>query len=261
MNKPLTPTPMLEPTTQAFIDSLAGGQPIQTLAPAEARAVLSGVQKAAEVPLVDVQIKDVTLPLGPTGSVNIRVVRPAGGTGVLPAIIYMHGGGWVLGDRETHDRLIRELATGANAALGRIQIASRHADGLDAPTVAEQDRDSKAVSRPGDIQCLSLGNHVEGSRRMRVKAREDKRVAERYLFKRAHRGSFRALWSCRFHRPQQRIDADGREVGEGVRHCVGQNDPRPVADRATGVDHVGHVTLALGWIGVNQRFARPGDYF
>jgi acetyl esterase len=117
MNKPLTPTPMLEPTTQAFIDSLAGGQPIQTLAPAEARAVLSGVQKAAEVPLLDVQIKDVTLPLGPTGSVNIRVVRPAGGTGVLPAIIYMHGGGWVLGDRETHDRLIRELATGANAAL------------------------------------------------------------------------------------------------------------------------------------------------
>src|SRR5690349_12048370 len=90
MNKPLTPTPMLEPTTQAFIDSLAGGQPIQTLAPAEARAVLSGVQKAAEVPLLDVQIKDVTLPLGPTGSVNIRVVRPAGGTGVLPAIIYMH---------------------------------------------------------------------------------------------------------------------------------------------------------------------------
>ena len=69
------------------------------------------------MPLLDVQIKDVTLPLGPTGSVNIRVVRPAGGTGVLPAIIYMHGGGWVLGDRETHDRLIRELATGANAAL------------------------------------------------------------------------------------------------------------------------------------------------
>ena len=88
MNKPLTPTPMLEPTTQAFIDSLAGGQPIQTLAPAEARAVLSGVQKAAEVPLLDVQIKDVTLPLGPTGSVNIRVVRPAGGAGVLPSGAY-----------------------------------------------------------------------------------------------------------------------------------------------------------------------------
>jgi acetyl esterase len=108
---------MLEPTTQAFVDSLAGGQPIQTLSPTEARDVLSSVQKAADVKLPDVQIKDVTLQLGPTGSVDIRVIRPAGAMGVLPAIIYMHGGGWVLGDRDTHDRLIRELAAGANAAL------------------------------------------------------------------------------------------------------------------------------------------------
>jgi acetyl esterase len=108
---------MLEPTTQAFVDSLAGGQPIQTLSPTEARDVLSSVQKAADVKLPDVQIKDVTLQLGPTGSVDIRVIRPAGAMGVLPAIIYIHGGGWVLGDRDTHDRLIRELAAGANAAL------------------------------------------------------------------------------------------------------------------------------------------------
>jgi acetyl esterase len=117
MNKPMSPTPMLEPTAQAFVDGLTGGKPIQTLTPTEARGVLTSVQKAAEVKLLDVQIKDVALPLGPTGSVNIRVIRPAGAAGVLPAIIYMHGGGWVLGDRETHDRLIRELSTGANAAL------------------------------------------------------------------------------------------------------------------------------------------------
>lgn len=117
MNKLIQPTPILDPTAQAFVDGLAGGKPIPSLTPSEARDVLSGAQKAADVTLLDVQIKDVTLPLGPTGSVNIRVVRPAGATGVLPAIIYIHGGGWVLGDRETHDRLIRELATGANAAL------------------------------------------------------------------------------------------------------------------------------------------------
>lgn len=117
MNKPISPTPILDPTAGAFVEGLAGGKPIQTLTPAEARGVLTSVQNAAGVKLLDVQIKDVALPLGPTGSVNIRVVRPAGATGALPAIIYMHGGGWVLGDRETHDRLIRELATGANAAL------------------------------------------------------------------------------------------------------------------------------------------------
>jgi len=117
MNKLIPPTPALEPTAQAFVDGLSGGKPIQTLTPSEARGVLSSVQKAAEVKLAEVQIKDLALPLGPTGSTSIRVIRPAGATGVLPAIIYMHGGGWVLGDRETHDRLIRELAVGTNAAL------------------------------------------------------------------------------------------------------------------------------------------------
>jgi acetyl esterase len=109
--------PELEATTQAFVDGLAGGKPIQTLTPADARAVLSGVQKAAEVTLPDVQIKDVTLPVGPGGQTDIRVMRPAGATDALPVVIYMHGGGWVLGDRETHDRLLRELTSGIGAAV------------------------------------------------------------------------------------------------------------------------------------------------
>jgi acetyl esterase len=45
-------------------------------------------------------------------------VRPHGsGSRTLPAILYIHGGGWVLGDKETHDRLVRELANGAQATL------------------------------------------------------------------------------------------------------------------------------------------------
>ena len=100
----IIPTPVLDPVVMTFLDGLAGGKPIQSLSIADARGVLSGVQKAASVTLADVQIKDVTLPLGPTGSTNIRVVRPSDATAALPAIIYMHGGGWVLGDRDTHDR-------------------------------------------------------------------------------------------------------------------------------------------------------------
>ncbi|OEO28509.1 lipase [Devosia insulae DS-56] len=117
MHKGIPHPAELERSTQAFVDGLAGGKPIQTLTPLEARAVLSSVQQAANVTLPNVQIKDVTLPIGPTGQTNIRVIRPEGATGVLPVIVYMHGGGWVLGDRETHDRLIRELSIGANAAL------------------------------------------------------------------------------------------------------------------------------------------------
>jgi acetyl esterase len=117
MHKGIPHPAELELTTQGFVDSLTGGKPIPSLTPTEGRAVLAGLQTAAKIELPDVQIKDVALPVGPTGQTNVRVMRPMGATGVLPVIIYMHGGGWVLGDRETHDRLIRELTVGANAAL------------------------------------------------------------------------------------------------------------------------------------------------
>ena len=43
--------------------------------------------------------------------------QPPGAPGALPVIVYMHGGGWILGNAGTHDRLVRELAVGARAAL------------------------------------------------------------------------------------------------------------------------------------------------
>jgi acetyl esterase/lipase len=42
-------------------------------------------------------------------------------TGALPTVLYMHGGGWVLGNAGTHDRLVRELAVGAGAALAFVE--------------------------------------------------------------------------------------------------------------------------------------------
>ena len=51
------------------------------------------------------------------GDVRVRIVRPYDAAGTLPAILYMHGGGWVLGNADTHDRLVRELAVGARAAI------------------------------------------------------------------------------------------------------------------------------------------------
>ncbi|MFE5027853.1 alpha/beta hydrolase [Streptomyces sp. NPDC056656] len=59
----------------------------------------------------------ITVPGGPTGSVRVRIVKPAGATGTLPVILYIHGAGWVFGNAHTHDRLVRELAVGANAAV------------------------------------------------------------------------------------------------------------------------------------------------
>ncbi|MGO7947252.1 alpha/beta hydrolase, partial [Rhizobium ruizarguesonis] len=51
------------------------------------------------------------------GSIKLRLVRPEHSKGTLQVILYFHGGDWVLGDADTHDRLVREIATGAAAAV------------------------------------------------------------------------------------------------------------------------------------------------
>jgi acetyl esterase len=111
-----TAQPTLELHTQQFIDSLAGAPPIYTLSPADARSVLARAQ-SIPVGKPSAQVEDITLPVGPTGSVAIRIVRPVGAAEILPVVMYFHGGGWILGDRDTHDRLIREIAVGAEAAV------------------------------------------------------------------------------------------------------------------------------------------------
>jgi acetyl esterase len=117
----LSATPLaagqLEPATQDFIDSLAGAKPIYTLTPEAARAVLADAQQSVPVTLAPASVDDRVLNVGPRGRTNIRVYGPPAARGALPAVIYTHGGGWVLGDRETHDRLVRELTVGANAIV------------------------------------------------------------------------------------------------------------------------------------------------
>jgi acetyl esterase len=106
----------LESQTQRFVDSLAGAPPLYTLSPEDARGVLEKAQ-SIEVPKKPAEIEDKVLPVGPSGEVSVRIARPQGADGKLPAIVYVHGGGWVLGSSSTHDRLIREFANGARAAV------------------------------------------------------------------------------------------------------------------------------------------------
>src|SRR5216683_2231791 len=115
----------LEPNTLAFLKSLEalGGPPLYTLSPADARNVLVSVQKSSNVTKLPADIQDRAIPGGPTGEISLRIVRPQGMSGVLPAIMYFHGGGWVLGDKETHDRLVREIADGAQATVVFVDYA------------------------------------------------------------------------------------------------------------------------------------------
>ena len=106
---------VLEPASQAFVEATANPPFLYELTPDEARKVLDDVQ-AAPIAKLPVDERWITVPAN-VGDVGVRIVRPAGAEGALPVILYMHGGGWVIGNAATHDRLVRELAVGARAAL------------------------------------------------------------------------------------------------------------------------------------------------
>ncbi|PMZ96338.1 MULTISPECIES: alpha/beta hydrolase [unclassified Pseudomonas] len=110
-------SPGVEHTTQGFLDALAagGGKPLETLAPKDARAVLSGAQAGVKADVSGIRVERRTIQADGQ-PLEIRVVRPEGSKGELPVFMFFHGGGWVLGDYPTHERLIRDLVVGSGAA-------------------------------------------------------------------------------------------------------------------------------------------------
>jgi acetyl esterase len=113
-------THFLEPAAQQFADATSTPPFLYQLGPDGARKVLDDVQaNPVEKPSVD--DKWITVP-AEVGDVRVRLVKPVGSEdGRLPAILYVHGGGWVLGNAGTHDRLVSELAVGVNAAVAFVE--------------------------------------------------------------------------------------------------------------------------------------------
>ena len=109
----------IEQKTRAFLETLQGqgGPPIYTLSPKEARAVLSNLQASKPVAMLPADIENRTIPGGPNGQISIQIIRPPSSNETLPVVVYTHGGGWVLGGFDTHERLVRELANKANVAI------------------------------------------------------------------------------------------------------------------------------------------------
>ncbi|WP_420106164.1 alpha/beta hydrolase [Herbaspirillum huttiense] len=106
----------VEPTTQSFLQALeaGGGKPLEQLSPQDARAVLVGAQASVklDLPKADVSEKTIT---ADGQQIKLTIVRPAGVTKTLPAFMFFHGGGWVLGDFPTHERLVRDLVANSGA--------------------------------------------------------------------------------------------------------------------------------------------------
>ena len=110
---------MLDPQAKALLDLMIerGVPPTHTLSPQDARRFYlerRGVTQPEPRPVADV--RDLSAP-GPHGPIPLRLYRPAHAPSPAPTLVYCHGGGWTMGDLDTHDVLCRQLCRAAGAAV------------------------------------------------------------------------------------------------------------------------------------------------
>ena len=150
---------ILDPEAQAIADATSTPPFLYQLGAEGARKVLDDLQ-AAPIAKPDVDEEWITVPAA-VGDVQVRIVKPVGSTGLLPTILYIHGGGWVIGNAATHDRLVRELAVGARAALAFVEYPTR-------PKRTTRSRSNRLRHRPMDNPQRSVqgpGRQPDGRRR------------------------------------------------------------------------------------------------
>jgi acetyl esterase/lipase len=145
--------PVLEAAALAFAEATARPPHLFDLSVSDGRKTVDQAQDG-DFPDPAATRQDLTIAGGPTGDIQIAIYRPAGETGVLPVVVYIHGAGWVFGDVHTHDRLVRELTTHAEAAT--IFVSYALSPEAHYPTAIEQiyavvewNRLQRRRSRPG----------------------------------------------------------------------------------------------------------------
>ncbi|MET9435724.1 alpha/beta hydrolase [Streptomyces sp. NPDC006551] len=183
--------PVLEPAAQAFADATAQPPFLYQIPVADGRKAVDDVQSGEGVTLPAVDEEWITVQGGPTGDVRARIVRPRGVTGPLPVILYLHGAGWVFGNAHTHDRLVRELAVGAGAAVvfpeydlspeARYPVAIEQNYSV-AQWVAREghhkDLDGTRIAVAGD----SVGGNMTAALTLMAKQRGDVALVQQVLF-------------------------------------------------------------------------------
>ncbi|GAA4962837.1 alpha/beta hydrolase [Actinoplanes utahensis] len=185
------PKPVLEPAAQAFVEATANPPYLFDLGPEEGRKAVESVQDGAGVEVPAADVRDLTFAGGPTGEVKVRLLRPAGVTGPLPVLIYTHGAGWVFGDANTHDRLVRELTVRANAATVFVEYdrspENRYPVAVEqvyaalewvATHGAEHDLDATRIAVAGD----SVGGNMTAALTILAKQRSGPAIAGQLLF-------------------------------------------------------------------------------
>ena len=161
---------MLHPQARALLNLIEERNvpPTHTLTPAQARAMYRERRFFTQPDPPEVAlVRDLAVP-GPGGDIALRLYRPAGSSwgSVLPVLVYYHGGGWVIGDLDTHDTLCRELANGSGCAVVAVdyRMAPEHrfpAAALDAIAAARWVHDNATLLHL-DAARMAVGGDSAG---------------------------------------------------------------------------------------------------
>lgn len=110
--------PFLAEKVQSFINALetSGDKPLYEHTYQEARNILRQAQKEGKN-FPNNAVDDVSVSLGNGREMPVKIIRPKNPMGRLPVIFYIHGGGWVMGDYQTHERLVNSLSEETGAAV------------------------------------------------------------------------------------------------------------------------------------------------
>ncbi|HET7002187.1 MAG TPA: alpha/beta hydrolase [Puia sp.] len=108
--------PQIFTEVRSFLQALnsGNGKPLEQLAPADARLLLVGAQNSVSVDYSGIEESERVISQNGY-NINIHITKPKGAKENAPVFIFIHGGGWVLGDYPTHRRLVRDLVVQSGA--------------------------------------------------------------------------------------------------------------------------------------------------
>ena len=160
--------PCLSIEVKTFLDSInSGGAPLESLPILDAQNVLINLQSSVKVDLSGVEVSEKII--NSDGyKINLNVVRPLGNKEKLPVFIFMHGGGWVLGDFPTHQRMVRDLVV-LSGMVGVFVNYSRTPEVQYPKAVNQNYAVTKWVAEHGEIinvdgkKLAVVGNSVGGN--------------------------------------------------------------------------------------------------
>ena len=163
--------PSLHPQIVQVLDAMAKAElrPIEAMTPAEARAQMEATARARKAePLPVARVEERMIP-GPAGEIRLRLYWPNAAAPV-PAIVYYHGGGHVIGSLDTHDLVARNLCAGVGAVVASVDY--RMGPEHKFPAAVE---DSFAALNWVHANAASLGADPEPHRRARRQRRRQSR--------------------------------------------------------------------------------------